>query len=152
MLAITVAITPSSGSAQSHDSSMRAADSAAVVALVDRYHDALARGDSALALSLLAADALVLESGALETLEEYRSHHLPGDIAFARAVRRERGPIRVVIRGDVAWASTITTTEGEYRSRQVSSTGAELAVLSRELDGWKIRAIHWSSRARRPSP
>lgn len=124
-------------------------DSAAVLAVVERYHDALARGDSTTALSLLARDAVILESGGFETRAEYRSHHLPGDIAFARAVRRERGPIRVTIQGDVAWVSSTSTSRGEYRGRTVNSAGAELMVLSRGPDGWWIRAIHWSSRALR---
>ena len=124
-------------------------DTAAIVAVVERYHEALARGDSATALSLLAPDAVILESGGVETRAEYRSHHLPGDIAFSRAVRRERGPMRITIQGDVAWVSSTSTTRGEYRGRPVNSAGAELMVLSRESDGWRIRAIHWSSRALR---
>lgn len=125
-------------------------DSAAVVAVVERYHDALARGDSTTALSLLSPDVVILESGGVETRDEYRSHHLPGDIAFARAVRRERGPLRVTLQGELAWVSSTSTTRGEYRGRMVNSSGAELMVLSRENDGWSIRAIHWSSRALRP--
>jgi hypothetical protein len=39
--------------------------------------------------------------------------------------------------------------QGEFRARAVNSVGAELAVLTRAGDGWRIRAIHWSSRARR---
>ena len=52
----------------------------------------------------------------------------------------------VVVRGDAAWVSSTSSTTGEYRGRQINSRGAELMVLSREPDGWKIRAIHWSSR------
>lgn len=125
-------------------------DSSEVANVVTRYHDALATGDSATALALLAPDAIILESGDLETREEYRLHHLPADIQFARAVRSERSPLRVTIRGDVAWVSSTSTTQGQYRQRAVSSAGAELMVLTREADGWRIRAIHWSSRIRRP--
>jgi ketosteroid isomerase-like protein len=124
-------------------------DSSDVAAIVARYHAALASGDSVAALALLADDALVLETGSVETKSEYRSHHLPADIEFARAVPGQRSAITVRVRGDVAWASSTSTTQGEFRGRAVSSTGAELMVLSRERDGWKIRAIHWSSRARR---
>ncbi len=60
------------------------ADSTAVAVVVDNYHKALASGDSTSALSLLAGDAVILESGGMETRTEYRSHHLPGDIGFAR--------------------------------------------------------------------
>lgn len=124
-------------------------DSAAVAEVVTRYHRSLEQGDSATALSLLAPDAIVLESGGLETSAEYRSHHLPGDIEFARAVRSQRGPLHVTVRGDVAWVRSTSTTEGQFRGRAINSAGAELMVLSREPEGWKIRAIHWSSRTRR---
>lgn len=124
-------------------------DSATVAAAVERFHAALAAGDSAAALSLLAPDAVILEAGGIETRDEYRAHHLPGDIAFAAAVKSERGPARVFVRGDVAWVSATSTTAGEYRGRPVNSVGAELVVLVRSGQGWKISAVHWSSRARR---
>jgi ketosteroid isomerase-like protein len=128
-----------------------ASDSADVAATVDRFHAALAAGDSTAALALLAGDVVILESGGVETRDEYRSHHLPGDIAFARAVPGKRGPMTVRVRGDVAWVSATSISEGEYRSRRINSTGVELMVLSREGATWKIRAIHWSSRSRRPA-
>ena len=125
-------------------------DSSEVARTVSKFHEALARGDSARALALLDPDATILESGGVETRDEYRGHHLPGDIGFARAVKSERGPVRVTMRGDVAWATSTSTTQGEYRGRAVNSTGAELMVLTRDAAGWRISAIHWSSRARRP--
>lgn len=124
-------------------------DSAAVVAVITQYHAALAAGDSLAALRLLAPDAVILESGGRESRDEYRSHHLPGDIQFARAVPSERGAVQVTVMGDVAWAVSTSTTTGTYRDRAINSTGAELVVLSRGTEGWRIRAIHWSSRARR---
>jgi hypothetical protein len=42
-------------------------DSAGAVATVARFHEALAAQDSVRALSLLASDVLVLESGAIQT-------------------------------------------------------------------------------------
>jgi ketosteroid isomerase-like protein len=128
----------------------RPSDSSEVAAVVVRYHAAMASGDSAAALALLAPDAIVLESGGKETREEYRAHHLPADIGFARAVPSQRADVKVTVRGDVAWASSTSTSQGEFRGRQVNSRGAELMVLSREPDGWRIRAIHWSSRSRSP--
>ena len=122
-------------------------DSAAVAAVVERYHHALAEGDSAAALGLLAEDAVIVESGGIESRQEYRSHHLPADIAFARAVKGTRSPVRVNVRGDVAWATATGTTRGNYRGKAVNSSGAELMVLTRARDGWKINAIHWSSRS-----
>jgi len=127
-----------------------AEDSTAVALAVERFHRALAEGDTGAVLSLLSDDAMVLESGELETRDQYRSHHLPADIEFARAVPSVRRPSRVIIRGDVAWTSSTSTTRGVYRGRTIDSKGVELMVLTREQGGWRIRAIHWSSRVSRP--
>lgn len=126
-----------------------AADSAAVAATVRAYHEAVARGDSAAALRLLAADAQILESGAVETREEYRSHHLTADIEFAHAVPANRSALQVTLTGDVAWASATSTMQGSFRGQAVNLVGAELVVLSKTAAGWVIRAIHWSSRTPR---
>ena len=122
----------------------------AVARVVDRYHHALAAGDSALALALLSPTAIIVESGAVESLREYRSHHLPADIAFAGGVKATRSPVHVTVRGDVAWTNATSTTRGIYRGKTVNSTGAESMVLTRSADGWTISAIHWSSRDRPP--
>lgn len=124
-------------------------DSAAAIATVTRFHTALAAGDSAGALSLLSNDVMILESGGVETRDEYRAHHLPGDMAFAQAIKSERLVRRVTVRGDVAWVTGTSTTTGDYRGRAVNSAGAELVVLVRTPQGWRISAVHWSSRARR---
>ena len=125
-------------------------DSADVVTTVARFHGALAAGDSATALALLADDALIVESGGIETRADYRAHHLPADIAFARAVASKRAVTRVTVIGDVAWVVATSTSQGEANGRQVNSSGAELVVLRRVGKVWQIAAVHWSSRARRP--
>ena len=127
-----------------------AADSAAVVAVVEGFHAAMARGDSLGTIALLTDDAVILESGGIETRKDYRSGHLRADIGFATAVNRESGAISVVVVGDVAWATSTSVSQGEWRGRTIDSRGAELAVLTRQDGSWKIRAVHWSSRARRP--
>jgi ketosteroid isomerase-like protein len=126
---------------------MEGADSTAVAAVVERFHAALASGDSATVLALLAPEARILESGGVETRAEYSSHHLPADMAFASAVARERGPVEVTVNGDVAWAVSTSRSQGTYRDRPVDSRGAELVVLTREEGAWRIQAVHWSSRS-----
>jgi ketosteroid isomerase-like protein len=125
-------------------------DSAAIVATVRRFHDVIAAGDSLGALALLTEDAVVLESGGLETKAEFRQHHLPADISFAQSTSGDRRVHSVTRRGDVAWVTSTSTATGNFRGRAVDSTGAELMVLVRTPSGWRINAIHWSSRARRP--
>jgi ketosteroid isomerase-like protein len=124
-------------------------DSANVVQVVARFHGALASGDSAAALGLLDRDAIILESGAVESREEYRSHHLPADIEFARAVKSKQSVVRVRLSGNIAWVASTSTTKGQFTDRPIDSDGAELVVLRRAESGWRIAAIHWSSRARR---
>jgi ketosteroid isomerase-like protein len=126
-----------------------AQDSADVAAVVARFHQALQSGDSAAALALLAPDAVILESGGVEDVAEYRGHHLPADIEFARAIQGTRTPVQVRVRGDVAWAAGTSVSQGQFRGRAINSAGAELMVLARTADGWRITAIHWSSRTRR---
>ncbi|MHB1298326.1 MAG: nuclear transport factor 2 family protein [Gemmatimonadaceae bacterium] len=135
--------------AQASPASTAAADSAAVAGVVATYHRALSSGDSTGALALLAADAVILESGGVESREEYRAHHLPADIQFAQAVPSQGATITVKVVGNVAWAWSTSTTQGEFRGRPVNSAGAELMVLTRVQGTWKISAIHWSSRTRR---
>lgn len=119
-----------------------------VEAVVTAYHEALAAGDSVSALALLADDVVILESGGLETKEQYRSGHLSGDMRFAQAVPRERGAISVEVVGDVAWAWSTSVTTGRMGDREINAQGAELMVLAYAGGAWRIKAIHWSSRAR----
>jgi ketosteroid isomerase-like protein len=121
----------------------------AVIQVVDSYHRSLAEGDSTTALSLLADDVIILESGGMETKEHYRSGHLSGDMRFAQAVPRERGEIQLRVVGDVAWAWSTNVAQGRMGDREVNSQGAELMVLRRVGGAWHITAVHWSSRQRR---
>jgi ketosteroid isomerase-like protein len=145
-VAVTVVVmvllvaTPRSGGAQA------VSDSASALAVVQRFHAALRAGDSSAAVSLLAPDVVVLESGEMEDRAAYLAHHLPADIEFSRAVTEQRDPAHVTIRGDVAWVSSTGRARGKFRERDVNSVSAELMVLVRtSSSGWQIAAIHWSS-------
>lgn len=120
-----------------------------IVAVIDAFHSALSAGDSVGALSHLADDVAILESGGVESKEQYRSGHLAGDMRFAAAVPATRGAIEVTLMGDVAWARSTSVRQGRMGDREINSQGAELVVLAREGGTWKIKAIHWSSRQRR---
>ena len=124
-------------------------DSAAAAHAVHAYHSAEAAGDSLAMLALLTDDAVILESGGAQTKQEFRTHHVAADIAFVRSVKIERSAIRIAVRGDVAWAWSTSTAQGESSGRTVNSSGAELMVLVKTAGSWKISAIHWSSRQRR---
>jgi len=120
-----------------------------VVRVIDAFRSAMAAGDSTTALTLLSPDVTILEGGNVETLTDYRSGHLRGDMRFEQAVTRERGEISVTVLGDVAWAHSTSVTIGRMGDREIDSQGAELMVLARRDGRWLIEAIHWSSRSRR---
>lgn len=116
--------------------------------VVDAFHAALRRGDTRAALSHLAENALIYEAGGVERgRQEYASHHLGADSAFAQAV-----PGTVTRRvgeavGNVAWIATEGRTTGTYKDKAVDRVTAETMVLRRVGRGWKIVHIHWSSAA-----
>ena len=134
----------------SHAVIANTADSIAVAQVVKDFHAALSRGDSARALGLLAADAVILESGGIESRSEYRSHHLPEDIAFAGTVAQNRGSLEVRLEGSSAWTMGTSSSKGQFHGKAINSIGAESMVLTKQAAGWRIRSIHWSSRNRSP--
>ena len=125
------------------------ADSTAAVRTVAALHDALAAGDSAAVLALLAPGAIILEGGEIETRAEYAAHHLASDIAASRALKGERTLRQVSVDGNMAWVASASSTRGTFRGRELDLEGAELVVLERRDGAWRIAAIHWSSHQRR---
>lgn len=117
-------------------------------AVVDAFHAALRRGDTKAALSHLAENALIYEAGGVERgRQEYASHHLGADSAFAQAVpgavtRRAGEAV-----GAVAWIATEGRTKGIYKDRAIDRVTTETMVLRRSGGVWKIAHIHWSSAA-----
>ncbi|MEO7521042.1 MAG: DUF4198 domain-containing protein [Gemmatimonas sp.] len=124
-------------------------DSADAVAAVQRFTAALATGDSARAASLLAQDVLIVESGTVETRQQYLSHHLGADMKASAASKGVRTVIKATVAGDAAYVVSRTVKPPTGGDASTGSESAELMVLSRMESGWTIRAIHWSSRRRR---
>lgn len=113
---------------------------------IDAFHAALSKGDQAAAAALIAADALIYESGGVERSKaEYASHHLPADAAFASATKRTVTRRSDHVSGDLAWIATESTTTGTYKDRAINSVSTETMVLRRENGAWRIAHIHWSS-------
>ena len=118
----------------------------AITAAVNGFHDALRCGDAKAAMECLAPDAVILESGSAQTREEYAREHLAEDIAFVKAVPGTRSKLSVKQEGNVAWTTATTQSVGTFNGHEVNSAGVELMVLTKMEVGWRIRAIHWSSR------
>ena len=124
-------------------------DVAAIRAVVESYHAALQSGDRESATALLSADVMVLESGYLETAEEYLSHHLEADMEFSAAVVSEREVVQAVVEENVGWVISKSSAKGDFRGNEIDSAGVELMILRKEDGRWKIQAIHWSSRSKK---
>lgn len=115
--------------------------------VVGEYHAALADGNTEKALSLLSPAVQVFEGGHVEKSKaEYAGHHLPADMAFAKAVNRKvlKGSERIA--GDLAVVMQETDTQGTYKGAAVHLLGAETAVLEKKGEGWIITHFHWSTR------
>jgi ketosteroid isomerase-like protein len=121
---------------------------AEVIAAAESFYAAMKAGDTAAAMRVVAADAVFLEAGGLETRAEYEANHLPADMEFEKAVTGKRGPWRVVVQGDTAWLNAMTEYLGTFQGKPVNFVGAQLLVMSRTAGVWQIRAAHWSSRRR----
>lgn len=158
ILTLTTAITLlAAAPALAHDP-VKSAQAAVAVApeaadaagTVDAFHASLRAGDTAAALATLAPDVLIFEEGGAErSREEYASHHLGSDAAFAAAsetvVSRRTGRAE----GDVAWITSEGRTTGQFNGRAVDRLTTETMLLMRHADGWRIHHIHWSARAPR---
>jgi ketosteroid isomerase-like protein len=97
-------------------------------------------------MSVIAPDAVFIESGKLETRAEYEANHLPSDIEFEKQVAGKRDPLRITFAGDTAWVIATTEYDGTFEGAPVSFVSAQLMVLTKDADVWRIRSIHWSSR------
>ena len=96
ILALAMVVLAVPVSAQQADS----AQEAEVRAVVEGFHSALETGDSTVALAHMHPDVSIHEGGQAETLADYRSGHLRGDIAFASATNREITDSAITVWGD----------------------------------------------------
>lgn len=123
-------------------------DADEAVETIERFQTALADRDSATVDALLLPDAVILEGGGLETRTEYFGHHFGADAAFLSELDREVESRQVRRDEGTAWVSTKRRLQGTADGDLVDLSSAELMVLRETPDGWRIAAIHWSSRSR----
>lgn len=121
-------------------------DEADVAAAVKAFQTAMDTGDAATVMQYIADDALMMEGGTIENRMQYEKDHLPADLDFAKGMTAKRMPVKQDVRGDVAWVRTSTEFTGTFQEQPLSLLGLETMVLTREPEGWRIRALHWSSR------
>jgi ketosteroid isomerase-like protein len=119
-------------------------DEAAVTAAVKAFQTAMDSGDAPTVMRYLADDALMMEGGTIENRMQYETNHLPADLEFAKGMKATRMPVQQTVRGDVAWARTSTEFRGTFEGTPLALLSLETMVMTREPEGWKIKALHWS--------
>ncbi len=122
-----------------------APDAPAIQQTAEEFHQALGAGKAERVIELLQPDALIAEGGHVQTRDEYQSEHLAADIAFARAVPGKELSALVRQEGDVAWVTSTFKVSGRYKDKAINELAAETMVLTKTAEGWRVRAIHWSS-------
>ncbi len=119
--------------------------SEAAAKVVENFHAALKQGNAKAALAQLSDDAIIFESGHMETRSEYANHHLEADIMFAKGVQRSvKGTTQQCV-DSLCVIMQQSETVGKLKGKDVRSAGVETTVLRREGDIWKIHHVHWSS-------
>lgn len=122
------------------------ASTADAVAVVDRFQQLLAKGNTSAAAELLDPSVLIFESGNAErSRAEYASHHLKEDAAFMKSATLRPLSRTGNVSGDIAFVATESslTTIG---AKPVELVTTETMVLKRSSQGWRVAHVHWSSR------
>lgn len=120
-------------------------DETDIVRTLQDFQSAIIENDSEKAAQFLLNEVQILESGNIETKEEYLSHHFHSDGRFLSAMDREIISQKVNTDGETAWVTTKSHLHGTYNERELSLNSLELAVLTKTGGNWKISALHWSS-------
>lgn len=114
---------------------------------VAAFHDALASGKAAQAGALLSPSIQIYESGHVErSRDEYAGHHLPADMAFAKATSSKVLKQAERVDGKLAVVMRETETTGKYKGKNVHLFGTETVLLEQQGEQWIITHAHWSSR------
>lgn len=117
----------------------------------DGFHVAIIKADRAAAVSALANDVQIYESGFVErSRDEYLSQHFAEDAKFAKTVTRKVLKHEEKIAESMALIMEETETSGSYEGKPVKMIGLETVILRLNGGTWQIVHIHWSSR--KPTP
>ena len=119
-------------------------DGAGVAAAAKAFQTAMDTGDAPTVMRYIADDALMMEGGTIENRMQYEQNHLPADLEFAKGMKAARMPVQQTVRGDVAWVRTSTEFRGTFEGKPLALLSLETMVMTREPEGWKIKALHWS--------
>ena len=120
------------------------------VAIVEEFSAAMQAGNLDRAGSLLAEDALILESGGAEhSRKEYLGGHAIHDAAFLKKAHVQMTRRTARMEGKFAWVGTESEVHASKDGKPLTLLSTETMVLRQTGAGWRIAHIHWSSRPKR---
>ena len=124
-----------------------AQDTRTPVGTVDSFHKALAIGNTAGVLALLARELVVYEYGLVDpTLEAYAFKHLPTDMDYAAATEWALESRRTGGTGEFYWVlSTYRVTGTDKAGQAIDQNTLETVLLRRMGEGFRIVHFHWST-------
>lgn len=129
----------------------RAFDDPVVAANV--FRSALQDGNAALALSLLAPEVLIYESGDEQTSrQDYAAAHLKADIRYLDGFYVEILSQKSYEHEGLAWVTTRSRYLSKSADPPTRQLGTETLLLRRQVSGWQIVHVHWSSSAQESPP
>jgi ketosteroid isomerase-like protein len=115
--------------------------------VVDAFHAALRKKDTAAALSLLDRGLVVFEFGTADpTVEAYAFRHLPLDMDVAVATRWKLETRRLGGEGNERWVLSTYHVSGKHpNGKPINLTMLETVILRRSGDAFRIVHLHWST-------
>ena len=114
--------------------------------VVQAFHKALKQGDKKVARELLSGGVIIFEGGGVErSADEYANHHMLADMKYLAAIENELLEHQVFTIGDMAYSISRSQSKGNYKGKEINSTGMESMTLKNTDSGWKITHIHWSN-------
>ena len=115
----------------------------------DEFHEALRQRDRDAVIAMLAADALLFETGYVEiSRDAYIKNHFADDADFANVTDYRPLRRRVISDGQNALLLTEASIQGIFGDQRVDLVQAETMVLRRTKTNWEIVHLHWSAHSR----
>lgn len=112
----------------------------------DEFHEALRQRDRNAVIAMLAADALLFETGYVETSRDtYIKNHFSDDAAFASVTDYRPLRRRVISDSQNALLLTEASIQGIFGDQRVDLVQTETMVLRRTKTNWEIVHLHWSA-------
>lgn len=127
-----------------------APEAADAVAVLERFSNALGKGELDTVAAELDPAVLILESGGAErSREDYLGGHAKHDAEFLKTAHVALKQRVAQVSGDLAWIGSESEIHASKDGKALAISSSETAVLRKTAQGWKIVHIHWSSRAQR---